>query len=210
MKNNSFYYKPLRKKFTAIVKGIDTTINPSPAYWQLFDEDGIPYFYLNDNICPKFTSWVKGSRLNIVESDEYIAKCVSNATGNCDFAYEFESTEGWYRFNCDNSGEGTSYSIALKTYDCSGKQVRAIYPSLNNESNELFFFIRSNEIKVKITLVFNATTVGENVTFLRPSITKFSETPNRNAIKGIGYGNRNTLFASKLVNGVIDYEEFYI
>ena len=210
MKNNSFYYKPLRKKFTAVVKGIDTSINPSPSYWQLFDEEGIPYFYLNDNICPKFTSWQKGGRLNIVESNEYIAKCVSNATGNCDFSYDFDSTEGWYRFNCDNSGEGASYSIAIRTYDSGNKQVRAIYPSLNNESNELFFFIRNNEIKVKIIMMFNSTTVGENVTFLRPSITKFSENPIRNVVKGIGYGNRNTLFAIKIVNGLIDYEEFYI
>lgn len=211
MKNNSFYYKPLRKKFTAIVKGADNTINPTPSPWQLFDEEGIPYFYVNDNICPKLTEgWKKGGRLNIVENNGDYVKCTSNNTGNCDYNYEFETTEGWYRFNCANSGEGVPYTASIKTVNSSGAQVRAIYMTLAETSNELFFFIRNTEVKVKLSLYFTSKTIGENVTFLRPSITKFTETPNRNIVRGIGYGDRNTLYASKLVNGVIEYEEFYL
>ena len=210
MKNNSFYYKPLRKRFTAIVKGTDNSLNPSPSHWQLFDEDGIPYFYLSDNLCPKFASWTKGGRLDIVQNNGDNVKCTANQIGNCDFNYEFVSTEGWYRFNGANSGEGVSYTASIRTYDSGGSQVRVMYLNLTSDSNELFFFIRNTEVKVRVSLYFTSTAVGENVTFLRPSITKFSENPNRNAVKGVGYGNRNTIFAIKLVNGVIDYEEFYI
>lgn len=211
MKNNRFFFSERKKYFTALFSNTDASREPL-TYLQLFDDNGYPYFYANDNLVPKFTneSWVKGGRLNFVAREDDVVKTESNNTGNVDFKVTIPVTKGMYRFNCQPSLEGLEYRIALRPKDSSNSSTRAIYPSnLNGKSNELFFFIYEGEVSLEIALSYTSATVGDACTFIRPSITMMTDSPTRTILSGESYNGYNSLYALKIKNGKLDCEEFF-
>lgn len=210
VKNNRFMFSKLRKSFTPIICNTDSSIKPI-THLQLIDDNGHPSLYANDNLVPKFTesSWVKGGALNFIDRQENFIKVESNRTGSVDIKTTLSVSQGFYRFNSQPSLEGVDYTVALRIKDSSGKTLRTIYPTNKNDSNELFFFIVEGEEKLELTLAFVSTTVGDESTFIRPSITRMSDNPIRTIIQGSSYNGNNTLYAIKHINGQIDFEEFF-
>ncbi len=211
MKNNRFFFSERKKYFTALFSNTDASREPL-TYLQLFDDNGYPYFYANDNLVPKFTneSWVKGGRLTFVMREDDFIQSESNNTGNVDLKVTIPVTKGMYRFNYQPSSEGVDYSIALRPKNNSNSTTRSIYPSNSkNKSNELFFFIYEEEVSLEITLSYASTTIGDKCTFIRPSITMMTDSPTRSILSGESYSGYKSLYAIKIKNGKLDCEEFF-
>ena len=208
IKNNRFKFSKLNKYFTPVVKNTNTSVTP-PTVLQLIDDNGYPSLYANDNLLPKFSLWAKGGRANVVKMTDNYVKLTSNATGNVDFKYTVPITQSFYRFNSAPPLEGVEYKVILQVVNEEGKATRTFYPEINETSNEFYFYTSPLEKNINVTIVFASTEIGQAATFIRPSLTTYTDNPSRTIINGSSYNGNASLYAIKIKDGQLDCEEFF-